>query len=68
MNSTYEDVEYSAVGGKKGVNMANDTKPVLYEKAKKANIRGRSKMTKDELVDALRQHYKEIGRKISKRK
>jgi cation transport regulator ChaB len=38
-----------------GVN-ANKTKAELLEDARRADIRGRSKMDKDELVDALRRH------------
>jgi cation transport regulator ChaB len=40
-------------GGAGGVD-ANATKEHLMDLAKKADIRGRSRMTKDELVDALR--------------
>ncbi len=40
---------------KGGVN-ANKTKDELLEDARKADIEGRSKMDKDELVDALRKH------------
>ena len=32
------------------------TKEELYEKAREIGIDGRSKMTKDELIDALRNH------------
>ena len=35
---------------------ANVTRDELYEMAKKADVPGRSSMTKDELADALRQH------------
>jgi len=35
---------------------ANKTKDELLADARQANIEGRSKMTKDELVDALRRH------------
>jgi cation transport regulator ChaB len=38
-----------------GVN-ANKTKDALLDDARKAGISGRSKMDKDELVDALRKH------------
>jgi cation transport regulator ChaB len=38
-----------------GVN-ANKTKAELLDDAKRADIAGRSKMTKDELVDALQKH------------
>ena len=40
---------------KGGVN-ANASKQELYEKAKDAGIGGRSKMSKDELADALNKH------------
>jgi hypothetical protein len=38
-----------------GVN-AGKSKDELYEDARKAGIEGRSKMTKEQLVDALRKH------------
>ena len=38
-----------------GIN-ANKSKRALYEDAQQAGIQGRSKMTKDELVDALERH------------
>jgi cation transport regulator ChaB len=36
-----------------GVDVVGNTKQELYERAKKAGVRGRSKMTKEELADAL---------------
>lgn len=39
----------------------------LYERAKKAGIPGRSKMRKEELVQAVRAHYKKVGESIRKR-
>lgn len=44
------------------------TKVELYEKAKKAQIKGRSTMSKSELVTALREHYKKIGEAIRLRR
>jgi hypothetical protein len=55
-------------GGARGVRLEKEKKDALYEKAKKYNIRGRSKMTKAELVDAIRQKQREIGDAISKRR
>jgi iron-sulfur cluster repair protein YtfE (RIC family) len=40
-------------GGRGGGRFVDLTKEELYEKAKEANIEGRSSMTKDELADAL---------------
>ena len=42
---------------------ANATKAELYEKAQDADIEGRSTMSKDELVDALRRHNDRETRK-----
>ena len=45
--------------GKKGGNASqyeDRTKDELYDKAKEVGIEGRSDMTKDELIDALRNH------------
>lgn len=45
--------------GKKGghaVPYEERTKEELYEQAKKVGIEGRSNMTKEELIDALRNH------------
>jgi cation transport regulator ChaB len=36
-----------------GVDVVGNTKQELYERAKKAGVRGRSKMTKEQLADAL---------------
>jgi cation transport regulator ChaB len=36
-----------------GVDVVGNTKEELYERAKKAGVRGRSKMSKSELADAL---------------
>jgi cation transport regulator ChaB len=40
----------------RGVNV-NKPKPELLEEARKAGIRGRSRMTKEELAEALARHY-----------
>ncbi|MEU7816094.1 Rho termination factor [Pseudonocardia sp. NPDC049154] len=45
----------SARGGKSG-SYDDMTKDELYERAKKVGIEGRSDMSKDELVKALRDH------------
>jgi|688.fasta_scaffold343188_3 hypothetical protein len=55
------------VGGKKGVKLDMEKKTALYEKAKKYQIKGRSKMTKGELVQAIRNKQQEIGNAISRR-
>jgi hypothetical protein len=41
-------------GGKAGARLEDRTRQQLYEQAKKRNIKGRSKMGKWELVEALR--------------
>jgi hypothetical protein len=48
----------SATGRKGGraVRYEDRTKKELYEKAKEVGIQGRSDMSKDELIDALRNH------------
>lgn len=38
----------------RGANLEDLTKDELYERAQKADIQGRSDMTKDELIKALR--------------
>ncbi|NIP80380.1 MAG: Rho termination factor [Gemmatimonadetes bacterium] len=42
--------------GGKATKYENRTKEELYEKAEEVGIEGRSDMTKDELIDALRNH------------
>ena len=42
--------------GGKGKKYEARTKEELYQKAKEVGIEGRSKMSKDELIDALRNH------------
>lgn len=49
-NSSNEDK------GGKGEKYEERTKEELYEKAEEVGIEGRSKMNKDELIDALRNH------------
>ncbi|GAA4118888.1 ChaB family protein [Enteractinococcus coprophilus] len=63
------DSDKQAAGGKNtdhetagGID-ANATKEHLYEQAQKLDIEGRSKMTKDELIEALQ---KESNRRTSK--
>lgn len=56
---------YESYGGRK--NLGNETKSALYERAKKINIQGRSKMNKQELIEAIRKHYKKVGDVIKKR-
>jgi hypothetical protein len=48
----------STVGsrGGRGEDYEERTKDELLERARQVGIRGRSKMTKDELIDALRNH------------
>lgn len=55
-------------GGRKGKNLSTEKKTDLYEKAKKYKIVGRSTMTKQQLVDAIRKYQQEIGKKISRRR
>ncbi len=56
------------LGGKPGTRMEKETKTALYEKAKKYDIPGRSKMNKAELVAAIRSHHNKVGEKLRKRK
>lgn len=42
--------------GKGGTHLENRTKEELYDEAKEIGIEGRSKMDKDELIDAIRGH------------
>ena len=56
-------------GGNAGGIDTTKTKGELLEDAKAANISGRSKMTKDELVDALRKHSeRETSRSAASRR
>lgn len=41
-------------GAPRGKSLAKETKATLYEMAKKHDIKGRSKMTKEQLVEAIR--------------
>lgn len=47
--------------------LEKEKKDALYEKAKKYNIKGRSKMTKQQLVDAIRARHAKVGESIAKR-
>lgn len=55
-------------GSPKGVKLEKEKVDDLYAKARKYNIRGRSKMNKAELVAAIRKAQKELGEKLSKRR
>jgi hypothetical protein len=56
------------MGGKRGKPLEKDTKKVLYEKAKKYAVKGRSTMNKTELAAAVRKAQKDLGDKLSKRR
>lgn len=56
------------VGGKPGVRLEKETKEALYEKAKQYKIVGRSTMSKQELVDAIRAHHQQLGERLRKRR
>ena len=50
------NTENSGEKGGKASNYEDRTKDELYEQAKKVGIEGRSNMTKEELIEALRNH------------
>ncbi len=50
------NTEYSGEKGGHAKTYESRSKADLYEQAKKVGIEGRSKMTKDELIEALRNH------------
>jgi len=68
----YEELRYEGMSKEKAARIANDpnsgkkggnaekyeerTKEELYEKAKEIGIEGRSEMTKEQLIKALRKH------------
>lgn len=56
------------IGGKPGKKLEKDTKKELYAKAKKYSVKGRSKMNKVELANAVRKAQRELGEKLAKRK
>lgn len=51
-----------------GGRLTCDTKKELYEKAKTYNIAGRSRMTKDQLIQAIRNHHAMVGEIIRKKR
>lgn len=50
------NTENAGKKGGKASDYEDRTKEELYEQAKKIDIEGRSEMTKDELIEALRNH------------
>lgn len=50
-----DDMNPSKKGGKAS-NLEDRTKDELYDRAQKLDIDGRSKMDKDELIEAIRNH------------
>jgi hypothetical protein len=59
------DVADMQMGGGKA--LPKMTKEALYMRAKKAGIKGRSTMSKAELVVALRAYYKEFAKRFMKK-
>ena len=55
-------------GGGKGKKLESETKKALYEKAIKYNIKGRSLMNKQQLVDAIRAHHSNYAKIMKKKK
>lgn len=57
----------SLTGGQKGKKLESDKKTDLYKKAQKYGIKGRSKMNKNQLVQAVRSAQKKVGDAIARR-
>ncbi|WP_026294763.1 DUF7218 family protein [Salinimonas chungwhensis] len=55
-NAQANDSQKPSEKGGKGEKYEKRTKQELYDKAQEVGIEGRSKMSKDELIDALRNH------------
>lgn len=55
-NAQANSDQHPSEKGGKGKKYEKRTKQALYDKAKEVGIEGRSKMSKDELIDALRNH------------
>lgn len=56
----------STSGGKHGKRLETDTKTALYNKAKRYQIKGRSLMTKSQLVEAVRAKQREFAQRFRK--